>query len=162
MRPMLAPADKLVFGLLRFTAFSTLKNSERNCRRIPSRSGIGKFLNSARFVFTELGPISALRPVFPYVPKAGVAKAVRSNHCKTLSPRARSLDSTGFLITSGLWLGVPLKARSEPHRILSGKPVRADTRPFTCHPFTTPRTSAFLAGAFGSSHNHENEPICLA
>ena len=73
---MLAPAENAVFGLDRFTAFRTLKNSERNCRRIPSRSGKRKLLNNARFVFTELGPISALRPVLPYAPSAGMAKAV--------------------------------------------------------------------------------------
>src|SRR2546422_9199092 len=61
MRPILAPADKVVFGFDRFTAFSRLKNSERNCSCIPSRSGNGKILNNARFVFTELAPSSALR-----------------------------------------------------------------------------------------------------
>src|SRR5713101_1806054 len=162
MRPILAPAENAVFGLDRFTAFSTLKNSERNCSRIPSRSGKGKLLNNARLVFTELGPINALRPVLPYAPSAGMAKAARSNHCRILAPRGRSLERSGSLITSGLWFGVPLKARSEPSVMLIGRPDRADTSPFTCHPFTTPRTSGFFTPARGSSQSQENEPICLA
>src|SRR5262245_25484971 len=159
---MLTPADNVVFGFDRFTEFSRLKNSERNWTRMPSRIGIGKFLNSARLVLTELGPISALRPALPYAPRAGMAKAVRSNHCRIRSPRERSLDSAGFLITSGRWFGVPLSARSDPKSRLSGSPDRAETRPFTCHPFTTARTRGFFRPALGSSHSHETEPMCLA
>src|SRR5258708_1646148 len=129
---------------------------------MPSRSGIGKFLNSARFVLTELGPSMELRPVLPYAPTAGVANALRSNHSRILSPLGRSPQSTALRVTTGRWLGVPLRARSEPSTGLSGRPVRIETRPFNCHPFTAPRTTAFFKLVFGSSHSHENDPICFA
>src|SRR5262245_21701144 len=162
MRPMLAPAENVVLGFDRLTTFGRLKNSERNCSRIPSRRGKGKFLNSPKLRPTELGPNSALRPVLPYTPAAGITNAVRSNHCRIRAPRGRSPGRSGSRSTSGLWLGVPLRARSEPSRRLIGKPVRIEPLPLTCHPFTAPRTSGFVTAVRGNSQIHENEPICLA
>ena len=65
MRPKLAPAEKLVFGFERFTELNRLKNSERNCIRIPSRSGSGKLRNTARLVAAEVGPSRAVFQKYP-------------------------------------------------------------------------------------------------
>src|SRR5260370_41530694 len=78
------------------------------------------------------------------------------------SPRERSPDRTGLPITSGLWFGVPLKARSDPSTGLIGKPLRSETSPFTCQPFAAARKIPLPAVIRGSSQSQEIEAICLA
>src|SRR5215510_7365800 len=129
---MRVPAFNAAFGFPKFTALSTLKNSDRNCNRKPSRPGSAKFLNNPRLVVVDPGPSSAFRPVLPYVPAAGEAKALRSNQARILSSFERSLESTGCPTTAGRWLGVPLSALSTPVVTLKGRPERVVINPFTC------------------------------
>src|SRR5579864_7509893 len=111
----MVPNDALVMsavGAPKFVWFRKLKNSERNCRDMPSRAGIRKRLLTPRSHCQKSGPRNALRPTLPKGAAAvGKANAALFQYCSVIKDPAGGVGSPTRL---GRWVATPRHSASRP------------------------------------------------
>src|SRR5689334_8158549 len=101
-----------VVGGPKFVWFRRLKNSDRNCKAMPSRAGILKFLLMPRSHCQKFGPRNEFRPTLPNgALAAGIANADLFQYTSIMdAPLGREGSPTRF----GRWLATPRHSASRP------------------------------------------------
>src|SRR5579884_4280537 len=112
---VMVPKPALVMSVVggpKFVWFRRLKNSERNCKAMPSRAGIRKFLFTPISHCQKLGPRNAFRPTLPNGADAGgMANAALLKYCLIIDA---SLARVGSATRFGRWVATPRHSASRP------------------------------------------------